>query len=40
VKGDSKREPSENFYLDLFGNSTNSWFTQNRGVGTILSDDN
>jgi hypothetical protein len=40
VKGDSKREPSEYFYLDLFGNSTNSLFTQSRGTGTILSDDN
>ena len=29
----------ETFYLDLFGNSSNSLFTKNRGVGTILNDD-
>jgi hypothetical protein len=39
VKGDSKRETSETFYLDLSGNSSNSWFTKNRGIGTILNDD-
>jgi hypothetical protein len=39
VKGDSKKEATEYFYLDLFGNSTNSLFTKNRGVGTILNDD-
>lgn len=39
VKGDSKREANETFYLDLFGNSSNSLFTKNRGVGTILNDD-
>ena len=39
VKGDSKREPNEYFYLDLFGNSTNSLFTKSRGTGTILNDD-
>jgi hypothetical protein len=39
VKGDSKREPDEYFYLDLFGNSGNSWFTKKRGLGTILNDD-
>jgi len=39
VKGDSKREGNEVFYLDLFGNSSNSKFTKNRGVGTILNDD-
>ena len=39
VKGDSKREANETFYLDLFGNSGNSLFTKNRGVGTILNDD-
>jgi hypothetical protein len=39
VKGDSKREPNETFYLDLFGNSGNSLFTKNWGVGTILDDD-
>ena len=39
VKGDSKREANEYFYLDLFGNSSNSLFTKNRGLGTILNDD-
>jgi len=39
VKGDSKKESNEYFYLDLFGNSGNSLFTKNRGVGTILNDD-
>jgi len=39
VKGDSKREATETFYLDLFGNSGNSLFTKNRGLGTILNDD-
>lgn len=39
VKGDSKREAHETFYLDLFGNSSNSQFTKNRGLGTILNDD-
>jgi hypothetical protein len=39
VKGDSKREGAETFYLDLFGNSSNSQFTKNRGLGTILNDD-
>ena len=39
VKGDSKREANETFYLDLFGNSGNSLFTKNRGLGTILNDD-
>ena len=39
VKGDSKRELNESFYLDLFGNSSNSWFTKRRGLGTILNDD-
>src|SRR5262249_32675543 len=36
VKGDSKKEANETFYLDLVGNSGNSLFTKNRGVGTIL----
>ena len=27
------------FYLDLFGTSSNSLFTKNRGTGTILNDD-
>ena len=39
VKGDSKKEADEAFYLDLFGNSGNSLFTKNRGLGTILNDD-
>jgi hypothetical protein len=39
VKGDSKREANEVFYLDLFGLSTNALFTKNRGIGTILNDD-
>jgi hypothetical protein len=39
VKGDSKREANEYFYLDLFDNSGNSWFTKSRGTGTILNDD-
>ena len=39
VKGDGKKEADEYFYLDLFGNNSNSLFTKNRGVGTILNDD-
>ena len=39
VKGDNKKEADETFYLDLFGNSGNSLFTRNRGLGTILNDD-
>jgi Calx-beta domain/Beta-propeller repeat len=39
VKGDSKKEANETFYLDLFGNSSNSLFVKNRGVGTILNED-
>jgi len=39
VKGDSKREANEYFYLDLSDNSSNSLFTKNRGIGTILNDD-
>jgi hypothetical protein len=39
VKGDSKKEADETFYLDLFGNSSNSLFTMSRGFGTILNDD-
>src|SRR5262249_11505325 len=39
VKGDNKKEADEYFYLDLFGNSSNSLFTRNRGEGTILNDD-
>jgi hypothetical protein len=39
VKGDSKREANETFYLDLIGLSGNALFTKNRGLGTILNDD-
>ena len=39
VKGDNKKEADEMFYLDLFNNSSNSLFTKNRGIGTILNDD-
>jgi hypothetical protein len=39
VKGDSKKEANETFYLGLFGNSSNSLFTKSRGTGTILNDD-
>ena len=39
VKGESKKEADEYFYLDLFGNSSNALFTKNRGIGTILNDD-
>jgi hypothetical protein len=39
VKGDNKKEANETFYLDLFGNSSNSLFTKSRGLGTILNDD-
>jgi hypothetical protein len=39
VKGDTKKETNETFYLDLFGLSGNALFTKNRGVGTILNDD-
>ena len=39
VKGDSKKEADETFYLDLLGKSSNSLFRKNRGLGTILNDD-
>jgi hypothetical protein len=39
VKGDSKREANEVFYLDLLGLSSNALFAKNRGLGTILNDD-
>jgi hypothetical protein len=39
VKGDSKKEANEYFYLDLYGNSGNSLFAKSRGLGTILNDD-
>jgi Calx-beta domain len=38
VIGDNKKEADETFYLDLIGNSSNSLFTKNRGLGTILND--
>ena len=40
VKGGSKKEANEVFYLDLYGLSSNALFTKNRGIGTILNDDN
>ena len=39
VKGDSKKEANETFYLDPSGNSSHSLFTKNRGLSTILNDD-
>jgi hypothetical protein len=39
VKGDTKREADEFFYLDLFGLSSSALFTKSRGTGTILDDD-
>ncbi len=39
IKGDSKKEAHETFYLDLFGLSSNALFTKNCGLGTILNDD-
>jgi chitinase len=39
VKGDSKRESMEVFYLDLSDPSGTSLFAKSRGVGTILNDD-
>ena len=39
VKGDTRKEANETFYLDLFGLSSNALFTKNRGIGTILNDD-
>jgi hypothetical protein len=39
VKGDSRREADETFYLDLFDISSNSLFTKKRGIGTIQNDD-
>jgi hypothetical protein len=39
VKGDRTREANETFYVDLFGNSSNSQLSKNRGIGTILNDD-
>jgi probable HAF family extracellular repeat protein len=39
VNGDNKKESNETFFVDLFGNSSDSLFTKNRGIGTILNDD-
>ncbi len=39
VRGDSKREANETFYIDLFGLSSNALLTKSRGLGTILNDD-
>jgi len=39
VYRDRNAEANETFYVDLFGNSSNSLFTKSRGVGTILNDD-
>jgi hypothetical protein len=39
VRGDSRREANETFYLDLLGISSNSVFARSRGIGTILNDD-
>jgi hypothetical protein len=39
VKGDSKREADETFYLDLSGLSGNALLTRKRGTGTVLNDD-
>src|SRR6185503_19966914 len=39
VKGDSKKEAHESFFVDLYNNSVNSLFNKNRGLGTILNDD-
>ena len=39
VKGDSRKEADETFYLELFALSSNALFTKNRGLGTILNDD-
>jgi ELWxxDGT repeat protein len=39
VQGDTKQEADELFYVDLFGNSSNSWYDKKRGTGTIVNDD-
>ena len=36
VKGDSKREAHESFFVDLYNNSVNSLFTKNRGMSLIV----
>jgi hypothetical protein len=39
VRGDNRREGNETFFVDLFGNGSNSLLVKGRGVGTILNDD-
>lgn len=39
VKGDSKRETDETFFVDLLGLCSNALSTKSRGIGTILNDD-
>jgi hypothetical protein len=39
VKGDSRKEANESFYVDLFDNSGNALLTRKRGTGTIFNDD-
>lgn len=40
VKGDSKKEADETFYLDVFSNSPGApGFSKSHGIGTILNDD-
>jgi hypothetical protein len=39
VRGDPKKEANETFFVELFGNSSNSLLAKKRGVGTILNDD-
>jgi ELWxxDGT repeat protein len=39
VKGDSRREADETFYVDLFGNTSNSLLLDGVGIGAILNDD-
>jgi hypothetical protein len=39
VNCDRKQESNETFYIHLFDDSGTSWFTKNRGIGTITNDD-
>jgi hypothetical protein len=39
VKGDSKKEANETFFLELYNPSVNLLISRNRGLGTILNDD-
>lgn len=39
VKGDTKTESDETFFVNLTGNSSNSVFADSQGLGTILNDD-